>query len=73
MKLKLKQAIIILIDNAIKYSTDKIDVYLEDKEQLTIITVKDYGIGIPECEIENIFERFYRVDKAEAGKQAEQG
>ncbi|MEH7304017.1 sensor histidine kinase [Neobacillus drentensis] len=63
-EVKLKQAIIILIDNAIKYSTDKIDVYVADKEQWTIITVKDYGIGIPECEIENVFERFYRVDKA---------
>ncbi|WML24907.1 HAMP domain-containing sensor histidine kinase [Neobacillus sp. OS1-33] len=61
---KLKQAIIILIDNAIKYSTDTIDVYLKDKEQLTSITVKDYGIGIPAREIENVFERFYRVDKA---------
>ncbi|WP_144554072.1 HAMP domain-containing sensor histidine kinase [Bacillus sp. X1(2014)] len=63
-EVKLKQAIIILIDNAIKYSKDKIDVYLNEKEQWTIITVKDYGIGIPECEIENVFERFYRVDKA---------
>ena len=63
-EVKLKQAIIILIDNAIKYSTDKIDVYLTENKQLTIITVKDYGIGIPECEIENVFERFYRVDKA---------
>ncbi|MEH7505877.1 HAMP domain-containing sensor histidine kinase [Neobacillus drentensis] len=63
-EVKLKQAIIILIDNAIKYSADKIDVYLKEKEQLIIITVKDYGIGIPECEIENVFERFYRVDKA---------
>ncbi|MGG3467915.1 HAMP domain-containing sensor histidine kinase [Neobacillus pocheonensis] len=63
-ELKLKQAIIILIDNAIKYSTDKIDVYLEGNEQYTIITVKDYGIGISEFEIDNIFERFYRVDKA---------
>ncbi|WP_066065511.1 sensor histidine kinase [Neobacillus soli] len=63
-ELKLKQAIIILIDNAIKYSKDKIDVYLEDKEEFTIILVKDYGIGIPAGEIENIFERFYRIDKA---------
>ncbi|MFL6559405.1 MAG: ATP-binding protein [Bacillus sp. (in: firmicutes)] len=63
-EVKLKQAIIILIDNAIKYSTDKIDVYLQEKEQFTIIAVKDYGIGIPASEIENVFERFYRVDKA---------
>ncbi|MEH7116462.1 ATP-binding protein [Neobacillus vireti] len=63
-ELKLKQAIIILIDNAIKYSTDKIDVFLNVNEQNTVIKVKDYGIGIPEYEIKNIFERFYRVDKA---------
>ena len=38
--------------------------YLEESEHFTIIKVKDYGIGIPEVEINNIFERFYRVDKA---------
>ncbi|PLS04157.1 sensor histidine kinase [Neobacillus cucumis] len=63
-ELKLKQAIIILIDNAIKYSTDKIDVYLNVNELNTVIKVKDSGIGIPDYEIKNIFERFYRVDKA---------
>ena len=63
-ELKLRQTIIILLDNAIKYSTEKIDMYLEENEHFTIIKVKDYGIGIPEVEINNIFERFYRVDKA---------
>ncbi len=63
-ELKLKQAIIIVIDNAIKYSSEKIDVYIEEGNSFTVIKVKDYGIGIPETEIENIFERFYRVDKA---------
>ncbi|CAH2717648.1 Adaptive-response sensory-kinase SasA [Neobacillus rhizosphaerae] len=63
-ELKLKQVIIILIDNAIKYSMDKVEVYLEDSKKLTRVTVKDYGLGIPEYEIDNIFERFYRVDKA---------
>ncbi|MEY8192304.1 ATP-binding protein [Peribacillus simplex] len=63
-ELKIKQVIIILLDNAIKYSTDKIDVYVENQLYSTVIRVKDYGIGIPEHEMENIFERFYRVDKA---------
>jgi signal transduction histidine kinase len=63
-ELKLKQVIIILLDNAMKYSTDKIDVLLEKNEQYVSISVKDYGIGIPEDEINNTFERFYRVDKA---------
>ncbi|WP_284037259.1 ATP-binding protein [Neobacillus sp. 114] len=63
-ELKLKQVIIILLDNAMKYSQEKIEVFLEQKEQFAIIRVKDYGIGIPQEEIHNIFERFYRVDKA---------
>lgn len=63
-ELKIKQVIIILLDNAIKYSNDKIQVLIEQNEQHAIIRVKDYGIGIPEYEINNIFERFYRVDKS---------
>ena len=63
-ELKLKQVIIILLDNAMKYSTEKIDVYLENHEPYTVLRIKDHGIGIPENELEHIFERFYRVDKA---------
>ena len=63
-ELKIKQVIIILLDNAIKYSSGRIDIFLEKNDVNAIIRVKDYGIGIPEEEIENIFERFYRVDKA---------
>lgn len=63
-ELKLKQVIIILLDNAIKYSQEKIDVHLEGEQHNTRIRIKDYGIGIPAHEIERIFERFYRVDKA---------
>lgn len=67
-ELKLKQVIIILLDNAMKYSTEKIDVYLEKSEPYTVLRVKDHGIGIPENELEHIFERFYRVDKARSRK-----
>lgn len=63
-ELKIKQVIIILLDNAMKYSKDRIDVFIEKDKQHAIIRVKDYGIGIPQDEINNIFERFYRVDKA---------
>lgn len=63
-ELSIKQVIIILLDNALKYSNDKIDCYVEKDNQNIIIRVKDYGIGIPENEIQNIFDRFYRVDKA---------
>jgi two-component system, OmpR family, sensor histidine kinase ArlS len=63
-ELKIKQAIIILLDNAMKYSKEQIEVFIEKNESHAIIRVKDYGIGIPQKEINNIFERFYRVDKA---------
>ncbi|MBB6447171.1 sensor histidine kinase [Bacillus benzoevorans] len=63
-ELKIKQVIVILLDNAIKYSNDRIDVFLEKNDVHAIVRVQDYGIGIPEEEIENIFARFYRVDKA---------
>ncbi|WP_413302393.1 HAMP domain-containing sensor histidine kinase [Bacillus sp. 1P10SD] len=63
-ELKIKQVFIILLDNAIKYSNDRIEVFLKKDQQYAIINIKDYGIGIPNDEIDNIFERFYRVDKA---------
>ncbi|WP_309866134.1 ATP-binding protein [Bacillus sp. SLBN-46] len=63
-ELKIKQVIIILLDNAIKYSNDRIEVFLKKDPHHAIIDIKDYGIGIPKEEIDNIFERFYRVDKA---------
>ncbi|WP_445491675.1 sensor histidine kinase [Niallia sp. 03133] len=71
--LKIKQVIIILLDNAIKYSTEKIDVFLEENEKSTIIRVKDNGIGIPPYEIDHIFERFYRVDKARSREKGGTG
>ncbi|MEK5173936.1 HAMP domain-containing sensor histidine kinase [Heyndrickxia sp. FSL W8-0496] len=63
-ELKVKQVIIILLDNAIKYSSNKIEVFLEKNDENVIVRVKDVGIGIPQEEIKKIFERFYRVDKA---------
>ena len=52
-----------LIDNAIKYSEpdSKIDIITRMKENIIEISIKDYGIGIPENEHKNIFKKFYRV------------
>ncbi|MBO9129465.1 ATP-binding protein [Bacillus sp. 165] len=63
-ELKIKQVIIILLDNAVKYSSDTIELFLEQHQNDVVIRVRDYGIGIPKEEIQHIFERFYRVDKA---------
>ncbi|WP_243096877.1 sensor histidine kinase [Thermohalobacter berrensis] len=63
---KIQQAIINIIHNAIKYTPEggKVEVTLYTKNRYTIIKVKDNGIGIPKESLPNIFERFYRVDKA---------
>ena len=63
---ELQQIISNLVDNAIKYSRPGgfVQVELTWAEGEAVLTVTDNGIGIPEEEREQIFERFYRVDKA---------
>ncbi|MDR0302322.1 MAG: PAS domain-containing protein [Treponema sp.] len=60
------QALINLIDNAVKYSQAKskilVKAYSEGEELL--LEVHDKGIGIPSDQQERIFERFYRVDRS---------
>lgn len=60
---KLKQLLYILLDNARKYSSDRIEVILKLEESPTI-KIQDYGIGIPKESLPFVFDRFYRVDKA---------
>lgn len=62
---KIRQVMINLIENAIKYnkSNGSITIELTDKAKEVIISVIDTGIGIPEEHHSRIFERFYRVDK----------
>ena len=50
-----------VIDNARKYSKGQVDVSLSIRENAPVIEVKDYGIGIPEEEIQHIFHSFYRA------------
>ena len=61
----LEQALVNLIDNAIKYSPagSQIQVRCTRTENRTCIEVEDNGPGIPEEDVPRIFERFYRVDK----------
>jgi len=63
---KIHQLMIILLDNAIKYTLqgDSIEVITYIKENHCIIEVKDTGIGISEEGRKHIFDRFYREDKA---------
>jgi two-component system sensor histidine kinase VicK len=63
---RLDQLLINVIGNAIKYTPDKgkISVSCYCEKDKVIISVEDNGIGIPDQDVERIFERFYRVDKA---------
>ena len=55
-----------LVDNAIKYTPQKgkVVVRLRRLNHKVYLEVEDTGIGIPEEDIDRVFERFYRVDKA---------
>jgi two-component system sensor histidine kinase SenX3 len=63
---QLLSALANLLDNAVKYSEPGSSVEIEvvmDRGSVALI-VRDHGIGIPTSDLERIFERFYRVDKA---------
>jgi two-component system sensor histidine kinase SenX3 len=55
-----------LVENAINYSPEstRVAVTLREEKGLVEVSVSDQGIGIPEKDLERIFERFYRVDAA---------
>jgi two-component system, OmpR family, phosphate regulon sensor histidine kinase PhoR len=66
----LEQAVINLLDNAVKYSPAGQTVRLEAERTETevVIRVTDHGCGISREHLPRIFERFYRVDKARSRK-----
>jgi PAS domain S-box-containing protein len=63
---KLRQVLVNLLDNAIKYSPDggEVTVELNGGHGRVRLTVRDRGLGIPPGEEERIFEKFYRLDPA---------
>jgi two-component system phosphate regulon sensor histidine kinase PhoR len=66
----LEQAVINLLDNAIKYSGQGCAIRVEAEKQPgeVLIRVCDNGVGIAKQDVARIFERFYRVDKARSAK-----
>ena len=55
-----------LLDNSVKYSDagDIVEIDAGHEADRLAVTVRDHGIGIPTRDLERIFERFYRVDRA---------
>jgi signal transduction histidine kinase len=62
---KLYQVFINLLDNAIKYSDPgaRVDVEIEENDSALTVRIRDTGVGIPKEDLNQLFERFYRVDK----------
>jgi PAS domain S-box-containing protein len=62
---KLYQVFLNLLDNAIKYSDpgDRVDVTVDEGPSWMTVRIRDTGIGIPPEDLEQLFERFYRVNK----------
>lgn len=70
-----RQMMINLIDNAIKYSepANRVEVTLSEQDEVVTIQVRDHGYGIPEKDVDRIFERFYRVDKSRSKEKGGTG
>jgi signal transduction histidine kinase len=62
---KLYQVFLNLLDNAIKYSDPgaRVDIEIDEDPTSLTVRIKDTGLGIPEEDLGQLFERFYRVDK----------
>ena len=61
---ELRTAVSNILDNAIKYSPNKVDVSVQlnvEEDKRLVLRVQDRGVGIPPGELKSVFKRFYRV------------
>ena len=74
---KVRQIVANLLSNALKFTPEKGNIYItvsesslvnEADKSILIIKVKDTGIGIPESQLQHIFERFYQLDNSHTRK-----
>jgi heavy metal sensor kinase len=71
----LRRAVLILIDNAVKYtpSGGTVKAGLAREEEFALISVTDTGIGIAKEDIDRVFDRFWRADRARSRAQGGAG
>ncbi len=62
---QIRRAISNLIENAVKFNREegKITVKVDYKDGHVNVSIVDTGIGIPECELNRVFEKFYRIER----------
>jgi signal transduction histidine kinase len=60
----LQSALLNILDNAVKYSLDKVDIKVDlanEGDAWVVVRVTDHGVGIPAAHLKGVFRRFYRV------------
>jgi signal transduction histidine kinase len=72
---RLKQVILNLVSNAVSYTQEKGEILLRLYKQdgMACFSVQDNGPGIPEADLDHIFERFYRAEKSRSRHDSEKG
>jgi signal transduction histidine kinase len=72
---QLKQVLVALVDNALKYtpSEGSVSLSLRTDERRAIVKIADTGIGIAPEDLPHIFERFYRADRARSRERGGSG
>lgn len=68
---RVQQVVTNLVHNAIKFTpapgTIRVSAELDSETDMVVVTVRDTGVGIPEVDLQRIFERFYKADRARSG------